>query len=289
MNRTGRIVCLGDVMVDVLAQLPGPLATGSDTPAPIKFRPGGSAANTAAWLARLGAPVTFVGRIGDDAFGAEAVSSLRRQGVLTRVGIDFELPTGVCLVLVSPNGERTMVPSSGANSALDPADVMAAIGPDDHLHLSGYSLLNPGARPAALAALSRATSVSVDAASAAPIRSAGAEQFLGWLPAGALLIANADELAALTDGAPDGLIALVRRGLTVVVKDGPAGARLADGNGVRTVPTAPVPVRDSTGAGDAFAAGLLAAWRSGATLADAVGAGNRAGAQALGVLGGRPS
>ncbi|HEX2903997.1 MAG TPA: carbohydrate kinase family protein [Jatrophihabitans sp.] len=281
----GRLICLGDVMLDVLAQLPGPLATGSDTPAPITFSPGGSAANTAAWLGWLGTPVTFVGRIGDDAFGAEAVASLRRLGVLTAVTIDFERPTGVCLVLVSPDGERTMVPSAGANSGLAADDVLTSVTAEDHLHLSGYSLLNPESRPAALAALAAAGSCSVDAASAAPIRAAGAEQFLQWLPAGALVLANADELAAL-GGDP---AALVRRGLTLVVKDGAAGARLADRDGIRTVATAAVPVRDSTGAGDAFAAGLLAAWWSGTTLLDAVAAGNAAGARALATVGGRPA
>lgn len=284
MSRPGRIICLGDVMVDVLAQLPGPLATGSDTPAPITFAPGGSAANTAAWLGWLGAPVTFVGRIGDDAFGAEAVAALRRVGVVTRVSIDFERATGVCLVLVSPDGERTMVPSAGANSGLAVEDLVGVISAEDHLHLSGYSLLNEASRPAARAALSRTASVSVDAASAAPIRSVGAGEFLGWLPAGALLLANADELDAL-GGDP---VALVERGLTVVVKDGPAGARLIDADGVRAVPTTPVPVRDSTGAGDAFAAGLLSAWWSGAELIEAVAAGNGCGARALDLVGGRP-
>ncbi len=281
---TGRVICVGDVMVDVLAQLPGPLATGSDTPAPIEFSPGGSAANTAAWLAWLGAPVTFAGRIGDDAFGAEAVASLRRLGVLTRVAIDFERPTGVCLVLVSPDGERTMVPSAGANSGLAAEDVVPVLTDDDHLHLSGYSLLNQASRPAARAALAAASSISVDAASAAPLQSLGADVFLDWLPEGTLLIANADELTAL-GGDP---AALVGRGLTVVVKDGPDGARVFEAGAVHTISTTPVAVRDSTGAGDAFAAGLLASWRAGSALVTAVAAGNQAGALALGALGGRP-
>lgn len=287
---TGTIVCLGDVMADVLARLPGPLAIGSDTPAPIAFRPGGSAANTACWLASLGAPVLFAGRVGDDPAGRDAVAALQAAGVRTRVSVDPVLPTGACIVLIGPDGERTMIPSTGANAALAEADLTDLLGPADHLHLSGYSLLNEGSRPAARAVLDQAVaagaSISVDAASAAPIRAVGAVALLGWLPPGTLLIANADELAALTER--NYPAELVGRSLTVVVKDGAAGARIADARGVRRVATTPVPVLDSTGAGDAFAAGLLAARRLGAELEEAAREGNRVAARALGVLGGQP-
>jgi ribokinase len=291
MSRPSAIVCVGDVMVDVLAQLSGPLATGSDTPAPIEFRPGGSAANTAAWLAWLGVPVRFHGRIGDDPLGADAVSSLRQLGVVTRVAVDFDCATGVCLVLISPDGERTMVPSAGANARLTATDLAGLLTATDHLHLSAYSLFNPGSRGAALAALDAAVelgaSISLDAASAAPIRSVGAAAVLGWLPPGTLLLANTDELVALT-GIDGGTEPLVRRGLTVIIKDGPRGARLATSEGTISVPTDVVPVLDSTGAGDAFAAGVLGALHRGASMPTAIAEGNRTGARALGVLGGRP-
>jgi ribokinase len=285
----GSIVCVGDLMVDVLARLPGPLAVGSDTPAPVSFQAGGSAANTACWLGFLGALVLFAGRVGDDPFGRDAVSELQAAGVHTRVSVDRQLPTGVCVVLIAPDGERTMIPSAGANAALMAAD-LPALNSIDHLHLSGYSLLRERSRPAARSALAQAAAVgagiSVDAASSAPIRAVGAAAFLGWLPAGALLIANADELAALTAaGDPAELAA---RGLTAVIKDGPAGARIVDEGGVRRIATTPVPVLDSTGAGDAFAAGLLAALTAGAELAEAVRQGNRTASRALGTIGGRP-
>jgi ribokinase len=287
---SGSIVCVGDVMVDVLAPLSGPLAIGSDTPAPVTFRPGGSAANTACWLGFLSAPAVFAGRVGDDPFGRDAVAALHSAGVRTRVSIDSKLPTGVCIVLIDPAGERTMIPSAGANGALAPADLAGLVGAEDHLHLSGYSLLNEGSRPAALAiieqALAAGASISVDAASAAPIRTIGGATLLDWLPAGSLLIANAEELAALTEQAD--LAELTSRSLTVVVKDGPAGARIADRRGVRRIGTTPTPVRDSTGAGDAFAAGLLAARWAGAELDAAARQGNRVAARALDIIGGRP-
>ena len=302
----GSIVCVGDVMLDVLARLPGPLAFGSDTPAPVRLAAGGSAANTACWLASLGVAVLFAGRVGDDTSGRDAVATLQAAGVRTRVAVDPRLPTGACIVLVGPDGERTMIPSAGANDALTPADLAGLIGPDDHLHLSGYSLLHEGSRTAARSVLAQAVvagaGVSVDAASAAPIRAVGAEALLGWLPAGTLLIANAAESAALIGQEPTGqvdrhltravdrgLTGLVERGLIVVVKDGPGGARIADRHGVRRVATTPVPVLDSTGAGDAFAAGLLAAHQAGTELDEAVRQGNLVAARALGSLGGRPA
>jgi sugar/nucleoside kinase (ribokinase family) len=290
-----RVVCVGDVLLDICALLPGPLVQGSDTPAPVSYAHGGAAANTAAWLASLGVPCAFAGRVGDDAFGREAVAALRAAGVRTRVTTDPVAATGACLVLIGPDGERTMVPSAGANAALGPAD----LGPDllragDHLHLSGYTLLNDGSRAAALFALqlagSAGASVSVDAASAGPIRTVGAGRFLEWLPAGALLLANLDELAALTGTADEdaGIAALVARGLDVVVKCGSRGSVLGTAAGLRRVPTTPVGVLDSTGAGDAFAAGLLAALCNGADVGAALAEGNRLGGLVVGRLGARP-
>src|SRR5271155_3553088 len=84
----GRIICLGDVMVDVVAALPGPLALGSDVHAPIRYVPGGSAANTAAWLAIDGAEVTLIGRVGDDAAGTRAHVELANAGIVDRLQID---------------------------------------------------------------------------------------------------------------------------------------------------------------------------------------------------------
>jgi ribokinase len=292
----GRVVCVGDVMLDIRAMLPAPLALGSDTPAPIGFGPGGSAANTAAWLGRLGVPCVFAGRVGADSFGRDAVAALREDGVVPAVSTDPDAPTGVCLVLIGPDGERTMVPSSGANATLTAADLGTdLVGGEDHLHLSGYALLNEGSRAAALFALERAdavgASVSVDAASAEPIRTLGPERFLDWISPGTLLLANSDELAALTGTADQesGLAALVARGLDVVLKCGSRGSVLATAAGRWHWPAVATEVLDSTGAGDAFAAGFLAALHNGAAPVDALAEGNRLGALAVSRLGARPT
>src|SRR4051812_498356 len=136
------VICVGDLMVDVVARLPGPLAFGSDTPAPIGIYGGGAAANVAAWLVAAGASSTFVGRIGDDSFGLRAVEELTAAGVEPLVTIDPQRATGTCIVLVNERGKRTMVPCAGANDAANDPALLPPLA--DWLYLSGYALMSPG-------------------------------------------------------------------------------------------------------------------------------------------------
>jgi len=194
--------------------------------------------------------------------------------------------------------ERTMITDRGAALLLDPADVTAAVktAPNaSHLHLSGYPLLDEASRPAGLAALAaaraRGLTISVDAASAAPLRSVGAEAFLTWVRGTDLLLCNADEADVLAGpgAAPDQARALTTHAANVVVKQGAAGAYWAGRGGrVWTIRPEAVPMKDPTGAGDAFAAGLLAAWRSGAEPDEALAAGAALGARAVAQAGARP-
>jgi sugar/nucleoside kinase (ribokinase family) len=283
------VVCLGDLMVDVVASLPGPLAPGSDTPAAISIHGGGAAANVAAWLAVSGASATFVGRVGDDAFGRRAVEELGAIGVATSVTVDRERPTGTCIVLVDPDRERTMVPSAGANAG--PGDIALLPAEADWLYLSGYALLNAGSRPFALAALAlarrRGWAIAVDAASAAPLASVGATAFLDWTGTQVLLFANTDEALVLTDLDEPAAAAqaLARRCGQAVVKRGSEGALWCDGSGEVSVTAEAVAVVDSTGAGDAFAAGFLA---SGGDISQRLRAAARLAARAVGHTGARP-
>ncbi|MBE7187403.1 carbohydrate kinase family protein [Jatrophihabitans endophyticus] len=288
------VVCVGDLMVDVLAELPGPLAVGSDTPAPVTTAGGGAAANVAAWLVAAGVESTFVGRAGDDAFGRFAVDELRAAGVRTSVVIDTERPTGTCVVLVDPEGERTMIPSSGANGG--PVDVEAVLPASaDLLYLSGYTLLGAASRPfgADVLALARRRGwpVAVDAASAAPL--ASMPDFLDAVGHDVLLFANTDEAVVLTglDEAAAAAQSLALRCGRAVVKRGAAGAVWSDGSGVWTAPAVPVEAAervDSTGAGDAFAAGFLAASLSGDAPGDSLRGGAALAARALRRVGARP-
>ena len=293
-----RIVVVGDVMLDVVARLSGPVAVGSDSEASVSFGGGGSAANVAAWLGFAGASPVLVARVGDDVRGVSAGAELRSAGVDVRLAFDGEHPTGTCVVLVGPGGERSMVPDPGANAFLAPEDlpedVFAAGG---HLHVTGYSLVRPGPRPAALAAFALAAaagmSVSVDPSSAALL----GPEFLDLLEGVGLVLPNAEEAAALTGLADPAEAArtLAARFPEVVVKLGAEGALWTDGSNEERVPAVAVAASaassgplDTTGAGDAFAAGLLAARLRGASPAEALHAGCGLAARAVVTPGARP-
>lgn len=295
--RPGRVLVVGDLVTDVVAVLTTPLAAGTDTAGGIRFTGGGQAANTAAWLAGHGVPVTLVAAAGDDDLGDIRLAELAAAGVDLTVRRCPDTTTGTVIVLA--HGEqRSMVADRGANLSLRAGDVDDAVAlfPDaTHLHLSGYPLLHPRSREAGRHALvtarSHGMSTSVDAASAAPLLAAGPARFLDWVRGTDLLLANLDE--ATTLGLADGLPtpAPVRR---LVVKRGSGGAVWHEPATVRSAATvvsaaaATVPVVDPTGAGDAFAAGLLAAWLAGDDPVTALAVGGRAGATAVGVVGARP-
>jgi ribokinase len=285
-------IVLGDVMTDVVARLARPIAPGSDSPAQVTMQGGGQAGNTAAWLVLTGTPTALVGCVGDDAAGRTAEEALRRAGVQTLLSHAPGVGTGTCVVLVAPDGERTMFPDAGANDRLAPGglpeDLVVA---GNHLHIAGYALLREGSRQGARAELERAAgaglSVSVDPSSAALLSPA----FLKLTEGAGLLLPNAKEAAALTGVADpeQAALRLTERVPEVVVKLGEKGALWTDGSQVVRVPAEPVArVVDSTGAGDAFAAGLIAARLFGAGAEAALIAGCRLAALAVATQGGRP-
>lgn len=289
-----RILVAGDIVTDVVAVHSGPLSADSDTPARVAMTGGGAAANTAAWLAHAGAEVSLIGAVGADAAGRARLAELTASGVdCSGVVTSPAAPTGTVIVLTDGR-HRTMVTDRGANHELRPSHVDAALAAHPaaaHLHLSGYTLLDETSRAAGLRALSAfGGPTSVDAASAAPLRQAG--EFLDWIRGTGLLLANLDEARVLTstvDDPPETVaLALARFVPEVVVKLGSSGAVWASGDEVRAVPATPATVVDTTGAGDAFAAGLLAARVAGAGLDAALAQAVRLGAQAVAAVGARP-
>ena len=291
------MIVVGDLVTDVLVAHAGPIEPGSDTAAAITIRGGGQAANTAAWLAHAGWPVTLVAAVGDDPAGRERVAELTAAGVRCAVRAHPGTVTGSVVVLAGPH-ERTMITDRAAALRLAPADVVAVVkdAPDTgHLHLSGYPLLYGESRAAGLAALAaaaeRGLTTSVDAASAAPLRAVGAAAFRGWIRGVDLLLCNADEADVLAGPGPaaEQAARLTAEARNVVVKRGPDGATWAGRDGlVHSVTPDRLPMIDPTGAGDAFAAGLLAAWCAGADPADALAAGAALGAAAVARIGARP-
>lgn len=284
----GDVLVVGDLMVDVVVTYRDPIAVGSDTAAEVRRHGGGSAANTAAWLADGGTPVRLLAAVGGDVDGVVAVDQLTAVGVTWAGATIADAATGTCVVLVGPDGERTMFPDRGANAHLDGVDVDAACSPRPAwVHLSGYALLGVGAHEAARATLAAARQlgipVSVDAASAAPLREVGADRFRSWIDGCTVLFANDDELDAL-----GGLAAVGRVAAEVVAKHGADGSSWTDGT-TRVDRAAPaVTVVDTTGAGDAFAAGWIAARLAGADPHGALDGGSATAERAVRRRGGRP-
>lgn len=288
-------ILIGDLMIDITALTSGPVNYASDTPAQITVQPGGAAANTAAWLAHLGQSVHLIGALGEDSLAAIFRRSMAHSGVNLHAAQIPGAATGTCIVIVDQTGERTMFPDPGANAALAITQQVDSLFTEGaHLHLSGYTLLNPATRTVGRAALTlareRHLTCSLDLASAAPIR---ADRSASWevLDQLDVLFANSEEAAALT-GLADSTLALAALAdvvETVIIKCGPLGALAAQGPIRCQVPALGATVVDTTGAGDAFAAGFLPAWRAGLPLIEAVSAGVREATHALCRVGAGPN
>jgi sugar/nucleoside kinase (ribokinase family) len=252
-SRRVQLITLGDLSLDIVIGRSSRIATGSDVGGTIAFRVGGSAANTARAFAALGGPATFVGTVGADALGQRLVENVRAAGVRPIVTFVPGMATAQIAVFVGPDGERSFVTSRGAADCLTP-EMVAEVHFErfDVLHLPAYSLLNEPIGKAALAAVDAARSagawVSVDLASAEPLRAFGAQAARDAVAAVApdVLFANGDEAAAIGGQ-------LDRLSPTIVVKQGARGCVV---NG-ELIPTDPMATVHTTGAGDAFDAGFL--------------------------------
>ena len=272
ITSTPRIVVCGDVINDILVKPLDGLGPwpGSDTPATIGARPGGSAANQAAWMAHLGVDVVFAGRVGarDAAYHRR---ELARAGVRAHLAADRAAETGSIVIMVAPDGERTMFTDRGANLRLRRSDVPAGLlDGAAALHLTGYTFCEPPLLEVALwlleLARARELAVTIDPGSAAFLARLEPKAFLRWTEGAAVCFPNRDEAAVLTGEPPRSdpvsmAARLTRHYGVVVVKLGDAGCVLATpGEAPVLIAAHPARATDTTGAGDAFCAAFLSKW-----------------------------
>ena len=248
------ICTLGDLLLDVVVRLGAPLAHGGDAPATTRLSVGGQAANVAAWVAHLGGHARFVGVRSRDAAGTLVAADLGGRGV-ELLGPTLERGTGTVVALVDEAAERTMATDRGIATELRAEDLDPSwFAGCDRLHLSGYSLMRSPIDLAALRATRQARAggarISVDLSSWSAIRDFGPSTFRERLSiiAPDVVFANDQELAAL--GGDPGCPVLV-------TKKGADGCAMRWPGGHARFPAEPAVVLDTTGAGDAFAAGFL--------------------------------
>ena len=256
-------------MLDVVAQIPTTpheLHLGNDTRTIISTHGGGAGGNVASWLAVLGNDVTMVGRIGNDAAGSAITAEFDALGISYGQIVKEGLHTGVVVCLVDPSGERTMLADNGANAGLAISDLPALDGVDA-IYLTGYAPLAPLSREGVLEMVrtinSREIPIIFDPATVGGMQGVPVEEILSWCALMDAVIMNEEEaiyLSGLSDleSALNFFVELTPR---AIIKRGSAGAiGLERGGQIISVAATTSTVVDTTGAGDAFAAGFIDAF-----------------------------
>lgn len=280
------IIVIGDINADVILNIPAyPRPGGEAVAATVQIHTGGSALNTAIALARMDMNVGFIGRIGQDALASQVLVDLQDAGIdCSRIQIDPKVSTGLIFIAVTVDGERTMFGARGANTFTEAAAI-------DHeyfancrwVHLSGYSFLSYHQYETILVALDLAknspyTRVSLDIGTEPALRAR--EQILQVLPKVDVIFPNETELTILGEGrsVEESLNYLLQgKANAIVAKRGRKGSILAVGDKRIILPSFQVDVKDSTGAGDSFNAGVVLgrlvglSWEASAALGNALG------------------
>lgn len=271
------LVVIGDLVADLIVLGGAALERGTDNPAEVRLTRGGSAANVAAAAAPRH-PSRFIGRVGDDALGHALVAEL--AAVAVDVNVQRGGRTGSIVVLVDAVGERTMITDRGAAAELGPIDPGWLAGAD-WVHLPLYGFASEGSRRAVTDAAARAAAdgarVSLDLSSVATMRELGDAELRRILAEVRpdVVFANQEEAQTVShlDVAPEGVY---------VIKRGPEPVLVGVDGQTAAVPVDRVDdVLDSTGAGDAFAAGYIVAALGGADPRESARAGSALAISAL--------
>jgi sugar/nucleoside kinase (ribokinase family) len=253
------VLCtIGDLIEDVVVWLSAEPNLGTDTDSIIQRTRGGSAANVAMFAALTGTESRFIGQVGSDALGQQLCSSLQQAGV--DVCVIAEGRTGSIVVLVQTNGERTFLTDRGVASHLSliDASLMANV---SILHVPSYSLVTEPLASTSLlyikAAQSLGAVISIDASSTSVLEHFGVARYKSLIQSiqPQVFLCNEDEAGLLGVGVTEGMPGAA---LTVIKRGAHSTLAISQNNERSEVAVAPVAdIVDTTGAGDAFAAGFL--------------------------------
>jgi ribokinase len=288
-----RILCVGDLALDVISQLKEPINYGNDTASRISSHPGGQAANVATWITRTHSKAQLVARVGNDPVGFALISDLDKYGVEHMNLMHSGRPTGVVVILVDANGERTMFPDNGANADLEVSDLPPLDGIDG-VYLSGYALLDFRSRDAVLAMIQKIKAagkpIYFDPTTTGAMKIVSLEEALSWVSLMDGILLNAEEALYLgnakdVETAEKNLMAYTP---LVVIKLGSRGAMAIHNGTAVKVSAVTTSVVDTTGAGDSFAAGFIPTWLETNDLEAALSAGTALAAKCVATVGARP-
>ena len=286
-------MALGDLMLDIVSRTNDPILYGTDCFAHADIAPGGSAANFAVWARRLGAEVGLISKVGDDVIGRSLLRDLELEGIVGSVVVGKET-TGLTLAIVDQTGQRTMLAARGAASTLGVEELdWTLLDRADLLHVTAYSFFADTSREAALAAMEHAKRhgklLSVDPSAYSYLQRLGSEEFFAMTRGVDLFFPNLDEGRVLTgEQEPEQVLrSLLGHFPLVGLKMGSDGAMAATEDTLIHHRGFAVPVLDTTGAGDAFAAAFVVQWLAHRDLAAAVVEGNRIAAGVVQVAGAR--
>jgi sugar/nucleoside kinase (ribokinase family) len=247
------LVCaIGDLVLDVVVRLDTPIVEDTDTYGRSRVGAGGQAANVAAWVCALGARGRLIARHARDPAGTILQVELVRRGVDLVGPVDAE-GTGTVVSISRPDGRRTMLSDRGVSQALRADDIRPPWLACDWLHVTGYGLASPDLHAATLRAcdLARAAGagISLDISSSAIVHATGVGRFVEAADAvGASVVFGTEDERELVAGLS---------AETWAIKRGSSGCAVETAGGMREHPALPVDLVDTTGAGDAFAAGFL--------------------------------